>query len=72
MPQQAAQMPVVQRHLTLCHCPGKRLGDSCEQPSRLQSALEETRRSNITAVLRRQLRPGMPFPVLRTSGDLKG
>jgi hypothetical protein len=33
MPQQAAQMPVVQRHLTLCHCPGKRLGIRASSPA---------------------------------------
>ncbi len=41
----------------------ERLEKTCERTRELQSALEQAHRAHATAVLRRQLRPGMPCPV---------
>ena len=45
----------------------KRLEKACERTTALQSALDQVRHSHATAILRRQLRPGMPCPVCEGS-----
>ena len=45
----------------------KRLEKACERATALQSALDQVRRSHATAILRRQLRSGIPCPVCEGS-----
>ena len=45
----------------------KRLEKACERTTALQSALDQVRRSHATAILRRQLRSGIPCPVCEGS-----
>jgi exonuclease SbcC len=58
---------VVERANAAAQRAQKRLERVCERTTELQSALEQARRSHATAILRRQLRPGMPCPVCEGS-----